>query len=435
MWTMPQLPPELLAQLSRGNGAAGPLPMDPTGSGVGVHNTSNAALGGAQPAAQPAALSPMIGPPKPIHMGPGGKNLNPPPPADPAAAPGGMVAGANIPGASPFTRTQKPESSDDPGITGMPPLPTPPDLSNSPITQAYQRYQDIEKTRPPVPDPQTLKPKWWERLAGAGVGFASGWGNAERGAQLGGDVTNRRYDAAMRDYTHQTGALDKQLEAERGGFPLAEAAAKTPQQAYENAVQRARLGTEQQVAKSNIQNRLDLTDIKQQMADLANTKASDQKEMALNKLSQDLELRSKGLDLKQMSLDQQRQFNELSNQLKEQKLESDRAKFSTGTDAKSLEDERKARLTSIENDWKQHPYWNKLTGDKNKEVQAVNDYINQRLRGVRQAGGLPASAGSATSPAPQTHSWSKSAWAKANPGKDAATAERMATRQGFQVVP
>jgi hypothetical protein len=439
MWTMPQLPPELLAQLSRGNGAPGPLPMDPTGSDVGVHNTSNAALGGAQPAAQPAALSPMIGPPKPIQMGPGGRNLNPPPPTDPSASPGGMVAGANIPGASPFTRTAPPppQSSDDRGITGMPELPTLPDYSNNPVSQAYSRYQDLEKKRAavPLPDPQKLKPKWWERLAGAGVGFASGWGDAARGAQLGGDVTTRRYDAAMRDYTHQTGALDKQLETERGGFPLAEAAAKMPQQAYENAVQRTRLGTEQQVAKSNIQNRLDLTDIKQQMADLANTKASDQKEMALNKLSQDLELRSKGLDLKQMSLDQQRQFNELSNQLKEQKLESDRAKFSTGTDAKSLEDERKARLTSIENDWKQHPYWNKLTGDKNKEVQAVNDDINQRLSGVRQAGGLPASAGSATTPVPQTHSWSKSAWAKANPGRDAATAERMATRQGFQVVP
>jgi len=439
---MPQAPLDLVALLAKGNGAPGPLPMDPTGSGVGVHNTSNAALGGAQPTAQPAAPSPMIGPPKPIQMGPGGRNLNPPTPADAASSPGGMVAGANIPAASPFTRTPPMQSSDDRGITGMPELPNPPDLNNSPVSEAYSRYQDLEKKRAtvPLPDPQKLKPKWWERLAGAGVGFASGWGDAARGAQLGGDVTTRRYDAAMRDYTHQTGALDKQLEAERGGFPLAEAAAKTPQQAYENAVQRARLGMEQQVAKSNIQNRLDLTDIKQQMADLANTKASDQKEMALNKLSQDLELRSKGLDLKQMSLDQQRQFNELSNQLKEQKLESDRAKFSTGTDAKSLEDERKARLTSIENDWKQHPYWNKLTGDKNKEIQAVNNDINQRLTGVRQAGGQPTvwaapSAGSANTPVPQTHSWSKSAWAKANPGKDAATAERMATRQGFQVVP
>jgi hypothetical protein len=243
MWNMPQLPPELLAQLSRGNGAP---PV-------------NGATTAAQPSAQPAA--PMngvpgtpgaFGPPKPIQMGMGGRNLNPPPPADPASSPGGMVAGANVPAASPFTRTPKPESSDDPGITGMPALPTPPDTSNSPITQAYQRYQDIEKTRPPVPDASKLKPKLWERLAGAGVGFASGWGNAERGAQLGGDVTSRRYDAAMRDYTHQNAAVDQKEAAERGGLPFAEAAAKTPQQAFENAMQRTRLGTEQKVGQGRI---------------------------------------------------------------------------------------------------------------------------------------------------------------------------------------
>ena len=51
------------------------------------------------------------------------------------------------------------------------------------------------------------------------------------------------------DNTHQTGALDKQLEAERGGFPLAEAVGKIPQTAFENWMQRARLGTEQKVGK------------------------------------------------------------------------------------------------------------------------------------------------------------------------------------------
>jgi hypothetical protein len=165
-----------------------------------------------------------------------------------------MVAGANIPAASPFTRTPKPQSSDDQGITGMPALPTPPDYSNNPVSQAYTRYQDLEKKRAavPLPDPQKLKPKWWERLAGAGVGFASGWGNAEQGARLGGDVTNRRYNSAMRDYTHQTGAVDKELEAERGGIPLAEAVGKIPQTAFENWMQRARLGTEQKVGQGRI---------------------------------------------------------------------------------------------------------------------------------------------------------------------------------------
>jgi hypothetical protein len=134
------------------------------------------------------------------------------------------------------------------------------------------------------------------------------------------------------------------------------------------------------------------------LADTAKIRESDQKDQAITKLQQDLELKSKSLDLKQMSLDQQKQFQDLSNQLKEQKQENDRQKFAVGTDAKSLEDERKARLTSIENDWKQHPYWNKLTGDKNNDIQAVNDDINQRLSGVRSANG-PSSPSASSGPA------------------------------------
>jgi hypothetical protein len=170
---------------------------------------------------------------------------------------------------------------------------------------------------------------------------------------------------------------------------------------FENDMRVAEEKRQQGSAAATIQSKSDLNDIKQQLADVATMRESDQKGQALAKLQQDLELRSKTLDLKQMSLDQQRQLSELSNQLKEQKLENDRQRFSVGTDAKSLEDERKARLTSIENDWKQHPYWNKLTGDKNKEVQAVNDDINQRLAGVRATSGpSPAAApGATTGPA------------------------------------
>src|SRR6266851_1743244 len=115
MWIMPQASPELVALLARGNGAPAPLPIDRTGSGIGVRDTSNAALGGGAPAAPPAQPARPFGPPSPIQMGPGGRNLNPP---DPASSPGGMVAGANIPAASPFTRTPSPQSSDDQGITG-----------------------------------------------------------------------------------------------------------------------------------------------------------------------------------------------------------------------------------------------------------------------------------------------------------------------------
>jgi hypothetical protein len=232
-----------------------------------------------------------------------------------------------------------------------------------------------------------LKPKLWERLAGAGVGFASGWGNAERGAQLGGDVTNRRYNTAMRDYTHQTGALDKQLEDERGGFPLAEAQAKLPQTAFENWMQVGKLGTEQQVAKANIQNKSDLNDVKQQMVHIAELRESDQKQ-----------------------------------------AQNDRDKFTVGSDQKSLEAERKGRHTSIENYYKEHPILT-MFSDKDKENKAVDDDINQRLGSVR------AQMGASATPAPQSHVWSKSGWAKANPGKDAAAAERKATKQGFQVVP
>jgi hypothetical protein len=310
----------------------------------------------------------------------------------------------------------------------MPAIPTPPDYSNNPVSQAYSRYQELEKKRAavPLPDPQKLKPKWWERLAGAGVGFASGWGNAEQGARLGGDVTNRRYNSAMRDYTHQTGALDKQLEEERGGFPLAEAAGKIPQTAYENWMQRAKLGTEQMVG----QGRIDQAEERNKLQADFNAGRLEDTQRRLDQLAAKAQ---SDAALRQEMLTNQSMYHQMEMSIQNARLDQLKERLSTVTSAKDLDNQEKQDTTALENEYKTGltGTYKRLFGNKEKELAD----IHQRYQDRRAALGVGVQSSGSTTPAPQTHVWSKSGWAKANPGKDAATAERMATRQGFQVVP
>lgn len=377
----------------------------------------------ADPTQAPPMANKMTGKPMPqpaIAMGPGGMNLNPAPPPPPGVAPGMNIPSAPMPRGAAFGPSPgaPPQSSDDPGITGMPALPTPPDISKSPVGPANAQFQaDSAKVKAfgPAPSPQDFKPSVGRRIGGGllgalGGGLASLAGEkpedaVKTGESQGDAFTNRKFNNATGNYQRGMAAAQKAVDLDKEGLPFAEAAGKLPQQDFENKLGVSKEGREQQTANATISSKNDLSDIRQQLADTAKIRESDQKEQALSKLQQDLELRSKGLDLKQMSLEQQKQFQDLSNQLKEQKQENDRQKFAVGTDAKSLEDERKARLTSIENDWKEHPYWNKLTGNKNKDIQAVNDDINQRLAGVRSASGGQAGQIQVTDPRGHIHTF------------------------------
>lgn len=209
----------------------------------------------------------MTGKPAPspdISMGPGGVNLAPPGP------PG--VGASGIPSA-PM------KSSDDPGITGMPALPTPPDISKSPVVPVTDQYQsDLAKRAAfgPGPSPQDYKPSIGRRISGGLVGALSGGlaslaGEAPKdavatGTATGSRVTNRAFNNAQGTYQRGTSALDKQLEAERGGFPIAEAAGKLPQEDFANKMGVAKETREQFTATSNSEYKDAIASIRDEVA-------------------------------------------------------------------------------------------------------------------------------------------------------------------------
>ena len=231
-----QLPPGLLAMFGPPAvaGANGNAPVDPS--------------------------APLVTPP--IRMGPGGKNLNPPAPGTqfmpPEVAPADVTAGRG-------SAFGPPKSSDDPGITGMPALPTPPDISKSPVGPVNAQYQaDVAKRAAfgPAPNPADYKPSLGRRIGGGLLGALSGGlasaagekpeDAVKTGEAAGGAFTNRAFNRAQGTYARGTSALDKQLEAERGGFPIAEAAGKLPQEDFTNKLNLAKEGREQQVGQGRI---------------------------------------------------------------------------------------------------------------------------------------------------------------------------------------
>lgn len=187
-WTMPAPPPGLADLLKRG----GQLPPNPFGA------TSPQQSAPIAPSGQDAMRAAII------------PQQAPPPQAAPAPPP-----------------------SDDPAIS---PVPQAPDISNSPVVGLQKQMADTSTqiAAVPRPDPTKLRPKLWERLAGAGTAFAAGWKDPALGYEIGSNVTNRRFNQAQSDYKHQVSPLQEQLEAERAQLPAAEAAARIPQNAWEN---------------------------------------------------------------------------------------------------------------------------------------------------------------------------------------------------------
>jgi hypothetical protein len=123
----------------------------------------------------------------------------------------------------------------------MPAIPKAPDLSNAPQVGLYKQYADAlaKQAALKAPDPNQLRPHWYERLLGGLVGAAS------NDAGAGGNVTNRRLINANREYQAQEAPLEKQLEAIKAGGELAKNAGAVPTQDFENQMKRTQEGREQ----------------------------------------------------------------------------------------------------------------------------------------------------------------------------------------------
>jgi hypothetical protein len=223
--------------------------------------------------------------------------------------------------------------------------------------------------------------KIWRGVRGGLIGLATGGipgaivGGLEPGDIRGGkayNAPNAQYTRGEERREQQLGATNQSLAEARKNWEDSIKAMQTKGGLLKDSIGAANDMVRGMDAST-------LNSIKQQLADVAKVKESDQRESTLEKISNDLENKTRALDLRQMSIEQQGRIQDLANQIREQKLQSDKDKYALGTDEKSLEAERKARLGAIEDDWKAHPYINKIFGDKNKEIQIVNNDINSRL--------------------------------------------------------
>lgn len=169
-----------------------------------------------------------------------------PAPPMPAAPPTGVPAmpAPPAPGVQPGLQ-QPPPATDDPTVA-MPQLPKPPEMTNSPLEMLLKRHQQTQDQLAaiPKPDPAQLKPKLWERFAGIALGMTQ-LRNPENAGAVAGQVVNRRFNNATRDYQAKTSPLYDQLKSENEGLGAAEAAGKIPQQDFNNKMEVAKEGRAQ----------------------------------------------------------------------------------------------------------------------------------------------------------------------------------------------
>jgi hypothetical protein len=142
-----------------------------------------------------------------------------------------------------------PAPSDDPAISGqMPALPTAPDMSHAPIlgladkmTANLQQQQGLTP-----PDPNQLRPHWYDRILGGLVGGAASFGgDPKAAAQAGGNVTNRRMINAAREYQSKLQPLEGQFKQMTEAGPVMESATKVPSQDLKNKLDITNTGISQ----------------------------------------------------------------------------------------------------------------------------------------------------------------------------------------------
>jgi hypothetical protein len=189
----------------------------------------------------------------------------------PGAVPGAMQPPAAAPAAG-MTPAVTPAVTAErvPRAAGMPsddPALDPNAVSNSPEMQNLRnitsKMQDLGTQRAALkpPSAEQYKPALWKRIGTAAASVISPRaGNALHDLEWGG------YNRAENDYQQKSGALDKQMAAEREQLAPAEAAAKITGENWERRYKVANLDRETQRDQSNAEYKNNIADIKQQIA-------------------------------------------------------------------------------------------------------------------------------------------------------------------------
>lgn len=417
---VPPMPPELVQALRMKMNASGMSPANP-GAPIG-------------PPVTPATIAQNnvagMGPQPPAGMPP----APPPPPAPPMQS--GMAA---------QPKSGLPQPTDDP--TMVKPVQAP-DVSSY-ITPALKQAQDLMTQRMAIEkenqiDPQKLRPRWWERALGFVAG-ATQLSDPQNAGKVAGEIVNRRMDTAQRNRDIALQPIDAQIAAQKEMLPLYTAAG-------EAANNQGRLNLEasgqNETQRANRANE-DINSTKNQISQFRANATAENYQTRADQLEKKLQEQHDEFMKKdattQEKMAMQQQFKEMSDQLYQQRLEFDRQKLSTTTDARGIDQEEQEKLRDIETRYGSgaRGMWNTLVGNKQKEIDDVQKMANARranlgigTTGAGAPGGAPAHpAAPASAPTPQTHSWSKGAWAASHPGQDPEAAATQAQAQGYEVRP
>jgi hypothetical protein len=270
---VPPMPAELVAALKR---QAAP-PGAPIGAGLPVT--------GRPPMASPVVAQPPTGQPLPgasTNLGPAGANVAPespgkvPPVTDDPSVPKGPAATGTTDDLE--SRGMLSRISPQPAAQpAAPAMPKSPDLASylNPALKQYQSdlsgYQQADQAN--RLDPQQLRPKWWERLAGFALG-ATQLKDPSNAGNVASEVTNRRLNEATANRERALAPWTQRLQMDKEGTPLAEAAERTAHEQGQLDVERfnaltnsdykdAIAAMREEVAKGNIEKAQDLLDQKQ----------------------------------------------------------------------------------------------------------------------------------------------------------------------------
>lgn len=277
---------------------------------------------------------------------------------------------------------------------------TPPAVgSNNPERVALLKQQGEFATPLNKNDPK-YKMGWGQRLLGIAANFGSGLNHQGPVAYTGPGATNSRYsrdeDTRQANFAKVGTQLEGQEKQDTENLKLYDTAANVQSNQTKNQVSQMKADVAQQLA-----------DIKSSATDNQAKYNEERTNAALAKIEETSRRNDQMFALGKGNLDLKQQLGDVTAQFRQQKLDADREKFTSGTDQKSLEAERKQRITAIENDYK--GTWGKLThpgsllGGKTKEdeIKVVNDDIDAKLQKSGIGSGQPPAAGGAPATAPK----------------------------------